>query len=176
MGILYLLEKNLKSYAERRVYVSKIYKDIDSKIRNKNKKPELKLKSNTNSYVNEERIKQLKNVKNKKFDLTRTLKLCDELNLAFLNNSFFSIVMIVRSILDHVPPIFEMKNFSEVANNYGTRSFKESISHLDKSCRKIADAYLHTQIRNKEVLPNSTQIDFSNDLDVLLEEIYRILK
>ena len=48
--------------------------------------------------------------------------------------------------------------------------------HLDSSSRKIADAFLHTQIRSKEVLPNSTQIDFSNDLDVLLSEIYRTLK
>jgi len=50
------------------------------------------------------------------------------------------------------------------------------MTHLDKSSRKIADAFLHTHIRNKEVLPNKTQVNFSRDLDVLLGEIVRILK
>ena len=47
--------------------------------------------------------------------------------------------------------------------------------HLDTSSRKIANAHLHTQIRKKEILPNQTQVDFSNDIDVLLSEIVRIL-
>jgi hypothetical protein len=50
------------------------------------------------------------------------------------------------------------------------------MEHLDKSLRKIADAHLHPQIRKKEILPNKTQVNFSNDLDVLLSEIVRILK
>lgn len=48
--------------------------------------------------------------------------------------------------------------------------------HLDKSLRKIADSFLHTQIRKKETIPNATQVDFRRDLDVLLGEIVRILK
>ena len=47
---------------------------------------------------------------------------------------------------------------------------------LSNSLRKIADNYLHTQIRKNEVLPNSTQIDYSNDVDLLLSEIIRLLK
>jgi hypothetical protein len=35
---------------------------------------------------------------------------------------------------------------------------------------------LHYQIRKSETLPNETQIGFSNDIDVLLSEIVRILK
>jgi hypothetical protein len=50
------------------------------------------------------------------------------------------------------------------------------MKNLNASSRKIADQYLHTHIRNKEVLPNEQQIDFLNDLDVLLSEIYRVLK
>jgi hypothetical protein len=66
--------------------------------------------------------------------------------------------------------------FAEVANNYsGSRSFKESMQHLDLSARKIGDAHLHTQIRTKEILPTATQVNFANDLDVLLAEIVRIL-
>jgi len=84
--------------------------------------------------------------------------------------------MLVRAIADHIPPIFEKSTFTEVANNHGSKSFKESMKNLDNSSRKISDSHLHTQIRKKEVLPNSNQVDFSNDLDVLLGEIYRVLK
>ncbi len=48
------------------------------------------------------------------------------------------------------------------------------MTNLENSSRKIADSYLHTRIRNKESLPNRTQVNFSNDMDVLLSEIIRI--
>jgi hypothetical protein len=85
--------------------------------------------------------------------------------------------MLVRAIIDHVPPIFGVKSFSEVASNYGgSRSFRESMQHLAVSARKIADGHLHVQIRASEVLPTWTQVDFSRDLDVLLGEVVRILR
>jgi hypothetical protein len=89
-----------------------------------------------------------------------------------------AVAMLVRAILDHVPPIFSCKNFAEVSNNYGggSKSFKQSMANLESSSRKIADSHLHTQIRSKEILPNKTQVNFSNDLDVLLAEIVRLLK
>jgi len=49
------------------------------------------------------------------------------------------------------------------------------MAHLENSARRIADAHLHTQIRARETLPTATQVNFSNDLDVLLAEIVRIL-
>ncbi len=133
------------------------------------------IKSRGHYYVNPERIKELESVKSTRFDFIKLRQLCTELNLAFGNKSFFSVAMIVRSILDHVPPIFSCRSFSEISNNYnGSKSFKESTVQLNNSSRKIADAFLHVQIRKKESLPNSTQVDFSNDLDVLLAEIIRI--
>jgi len=80
-------------------------------------------------------------------------------------------------MLDHIPPIFQYNKFSEVANNYGKggKSFKESMERLENSSRKIADGYLHSQIRSKEILPNDTQVNYSNDIDLLLSEIIRLL-
>jgi len=136
------------------------------------------LKTHSLSYVDSSRLTEIKTLKCKKFDLSRLVKLCEELNIAFENNCHFSVAMLVRSILDHVPPIFGFNSFAEVTNNYRSikSSFKKQMQHLEASSRNIADSYLHTQIRNKESLPNSTQVDFSNDLDVLLEEIHRLLK
>jgi hypothetical protein len=134
-------------------------------------------KSSSSEYVNKSRIEELSKQNSSNFDLCRLLQICRELNLANQTKQFLTIALLTRALLDHVPPIFNCKNFDEIANNYsGTKSFKESMQHLQNSSRKIADSYLHTQIRNKEVLPNFTQVDFTNDLDVLLGEIVRILK
>jgi hypothetical protein len=81
----------------------------------------------------------------------------------------------VRAVTDHVPPIFGAPTFAEVANNIGGKSIKASLHRLETSSRHIADSVLHQQIRKREVVPNRTQVNFSNDLDVLLGEIIRRL-
>jgi hypothetical protein len=130
------------------------------------------------TYVNPERINELQSVVKAEFDLTKLIQLCKELNICSSNEAYFATLMLVRSILDHVPPIFSCKSFSEVANNYpgGTKSFKEVMQRLESTSRKIADSFLHSQVRKSETLPNSTQVKFDSEIDFLLGEIYRLLK
>jgi hypothetical protein len=58
--------------------------------------------------------------------------------------------MLIHGLLDHVPPMFGFKTFSEVANNYagGGRSFKETMHHLENTSRKVGDAYTNPQKRD----------------------------
>ncbi|MDO8686590.1 MAG: hypothetical protein Q7K11_00065 [Candidatus Berkelbacteria bacterium] len=137
------------------------------------KEGQLKLVAVDGDYLDKKRFQALKK-KSGKFDFSRLLQMLTELDRAFSLENYISVILLVRAILDHVPPIFSLNTFAEVTNNYGTRSFKDSMSHLENSSRKIADSYLHTKIRSKESLPNKTQVNFSNDLDVLLAEIIRI--
>jgi hypothetical protein len=125
------------------------------------------------SYIDKKRFRALKE-KGRKFDFSRLLQMLTEIDHAFFVENYISVILLTRAILDHVPPIFNLNKFTEVVNNYGTKSFKDSMSHLENSSRKIADSYLHTKIRRKESLPNRTQVNFSNDVDVLLAEIVRI--
>lgn len=135
------------------------------------------IKSGKNEYIDTTRINELKGLPTDKFDFIKLIKLCEELNSNYSNSNYLTVAMLCRTIIDHVPPIFGMSSFSEVANNYvSTKSFKDSMLNLSNSARKIGDSYLHTQIRKKEVLPSKTQVDFSNDLDILLSEIVRIMK
>ena len=128
-------------------------------------------------FVDRNRISELKSINIDSYDLSKLVQLCNEIDFCFRNECFLAVAALIRAILDHVPPIFGFKKFSEVANNYGgPKSFKESMKHLENSARKIGDAHLHTQIRKKEILPTATQVNFANDLDVLLAEIVRILK
>ena len=137
------------------------------------KEKQLKLVAVGGDYIDKKRFQSLKK-KSREFDFSRLLQMLKELDHAFSIENYISVILLVRAILDHVPPIFDLNTFSEVANNYGTKSFKDSMLHLENSSRKIADSYLHTRIRKKESLPSKTQVNFSNDLDVLLAEIVRI--
>lgn len=139
---------------------------------------EIKLQTTSRAYVDPERIEQLKILEQKKFDLTRLIRLCEEVNICFAGECYIALIMLVRAILDHVPPIFQKSTFAELANNYGDggKSFKEAMLNLENSSRKIADHYLHSQIRSVEAVPNATQTDFSNNIDLLLSEIVRYLK
>jgi hypothetical protein len=138
---------------------------------------EIKLQTVSRAYVDPDRINELKGLTNANFDLGKLIRLCEELNVCFAGECYLAMIVLTRAILDHVPPIFGCRSFGELANNYaGAKSFKEAMQHLDNSSRKIADHYLHGQIRQSESLPNVTQIDFSNDIDFLLAEVARVIK
>jgi hypothetical protein len=80
--------------------------------------------------------------------------------------------MLTRALLDHVPPIFGVTAFNQLANySGGTRSFKQTMLHLDTVAKKIADGILHNQIRKREPLPMVQQVNSSAAIDLLLEEI-----
>jgi len=139
---------------------------------------EVQLITKARAFVDPDRIEELKRLRSTDFDFTRLIRLCEELNLCYAAECYLATSMVTRSILDHVSPLFNVKSFTEVANNYsgGTRSFKDSMRKLEESSRKISDMNLHTQIRKSEILPNARQVDFSQDLDVLLSEIVRAHK
>lgn len=131
-------------------------------------------------YVSQTRIEELKSIESNKFHLIKLIQLCKELNDAYRLRNYYTVGMLVRTLINHVPPIFSQTNFDSVVNQYksngNTKSFKESMEHLEKSSRKIADSYVHSIVRNQEILPTETQIDFRQGLDVLLGEIVRVLK
>lgn len=132
---------------------------------------------NASAFVHPTRLRELGQIKSHTFDLSRLRRLCEELNITWPNGAHHATAMLIRAILDHVPPIFTVSSFTELASNYaGSKSFKEAMAGLEVGARKIADAHLHTRIRKSETLPTSTQVNFSQQLDVLLAEIVRILK
>lgn len=129
-------------------------------------------------FIDQERLNALRNIhqNTSTFDLSRLIRLCEELDSASRTDSFMAIAALTRAVLDHVPPIFGARSFREVIGSYGSRSFKETMEYLDNTARKIADTYLHTPIRSREALPNRTQVHFSPSLDVLLGEVIRVLR
>ena len=127
--------------------------------------------------INEARLSEIRALRVVGYDLTRLVKLCEELNACYQVDAYHAVIMLTRAILDHVPPLLECKNFEEVANNYsGAKSFRQAMGHLQGAARRIADLHLHVPVRAVESLPNATQVNFSQDLDFLLAEIVRHCK
>jgi hypothetical protein len=138
---------------------------------------EIKLNAVARAYVDPDRINELKALSPPIYDLARLVRLCEELNVCFAAECYLAMIVLTRAIIDHVPPIFGQRTFADVANNWaGGKSLKESFLHLDGSSRKIADHYLHAQVRKSEPLPNAVQVNFSNALDLLLAEVVAKLK
>lgn len=137
----------------------------------------LKIGTSSGDYINNDRLAELKGVSSSQFDLAKLVRICEELNNSLKTESLIAVGLLVRALIDHVPPLFGCRTFKEVCGNYnGGKSFKKSVENLERSSRNIADRLIHGVIRKKESLPTITQVDFSNDIDVLLEEIVRILK
>jgi len=131
----------------------------------------------SDDFIDSQRVKDLKGVTLKKYDLSRLIKMCQEINDNFSRKNYISVIILVRTIMNHVAPIFGLNSFSEIANNYKCeKSLKSSLLNLENSSRTIADGYLHIPARNKESLPTSTQVNFSQDMDLLLGEVVRLLK
>ncbi len=133
--------------------------------------------SKTHPYVAEERIAELADIENAAFDTSKLIRLLRELNVAYNNDAHFTTGILLRTVIDHIPPIFGFPTFPEVANNYkGTKSFKAAMKRLNDSLRNLADSYLHVQIRKVESLPTSVQVDFRPEFDALLSEVSRVLQ
>ncbi len=131
--------------------------------------------ASTEVFVDPVRIDELSSVPADKFDVSRLVRLCEELNLCFSHHCLCAVAFITRAILDHIPPIFGLKTFKEVASNYsGGRSFREVASHLENVSRKVSDALLHMPMRDSETLPTLTQVDVRQQLDTILGEVIRI--
>lgn len=128
-------------------------------------------------YVDPERIAELQRIQGQTWDYSKLIQLCGELNIASEHECHYAMAMLVRAITDHVPPLFKVGSFKQVVANYnGSRSFKDAMAHLDTGLRKIADGILHEQIRRREAMPNATQVNFSQTLDLLLAEVIRTVE
>ena len=119
---------------EQQMVNAKIIFDRLNKLKeqgdNKNKHPKA-----PKNFISENRISSLRKIKNQNFDLKKLIKLCEELNQNYKSENYLTISILARAIKDHVPPIFEFKTFSKVANNFSfsSRSTKKSILNLQNS-------------------------------------------
>lgn len=134
------------------------------------------LRSNGSTYIAMSRIEALEGMQGSRFDLSRVLQICRELNSAHRAGNVISIAALIRAFLDHIPPVFGCEKFVEVANNTAGRSLKPILLKLQESSRNISDRQLHEVIKRHVDVPTLQQVDFSPEFDALLGELIGRLK
>lgn len=154
------------------------FDETNTYLKNPNaEQPKKPFKNNSITYIEQSRIDELLSIKSKKYDLSKLISLCNELNQCSTIGSIIAVAGLQRTIINHIPPIFGFNDFGQVLAQYKTgKSVKKNMERLLNSMKNISDNHLHSPITNADSLPNMTQVDFSNDLDVLLAEVCKILK
>jgi hypothetical protein len=125
----------------------------------------------TENYIDEGIIRAIRNKNDTSiYKLDRLAMICDEINSSFQHENYFAVVILIRAIIDMIPPLFEKSNFAQVASNVSmSRSHKDQLEILDKSLRKYADGCVHIQLNKTHPYPNKSNTNFRAELSVLLE-------
>lgn len=119
-------------------------------------------------YVNTAKIAEISQLEGS-FDTCRLVKLCEELNIAHQNECYYSTLMLLRAIKDHVPKVFGHENFEQVAAN-AKRTNKDIYLRLQNQLKDVADIALHRPIRQHDSLLTASSVQFQSDIEHLLSE------
>jgi hypothetical protein len=127
--------------------------------------------ANNAAFLNAEVLVKLKSVKSLQLDVSKLTKMCEELNDAYARGNFISSALLLRAILNHVPPVFGETKFSEVVAQSG-RSVKAILARLNDEARPIADLHTHFLMRSTEHLPTKNQIEpYKAGFEILMQEV-----
>ena len=149
------------------------------KVAAQSKSPEQKTRDGDGgrtAYIDKNTLLRLSRIESDNFDLSRLISLCNELDDNYSLGNYHSCAMLLRAILDHIPPIFGKTSFADVCAQHGGKSFKDITRPLNETAKKISDDYLHTQISKKVLAVTKTQVSFQANLDMLLNEAAAILE
>lgn len=114
------IQRAFKSYADRSRYIEAQLLPIERQFRGERKRapgdrpvevrieysPVRPVLAAGLSFVSESRLAELRKLQNSSFDFRRSIRLCEELNVAFREGCYHATAMLVRGVLDHVPPVF----------------------------------------------------------------------
>lgn len=116
-------------------------------------------------------IDQLSQAKIPSFDLVFIVHLCREINSCFAHGNVIATALLMRAVLNYVPPLFGHETFSQVAANVG-RSLKDNFNHLENGLRKVADYHTHRRIDAADSYPSAAQVEpFKPQFEMLLRQV-----
>ena len=125
------------------------------------------------AYVKQEIIESFVN-KQDTFNYKKLIRLLGELNYNFAAGYPYSSSMLIRGILDHIPPIFGHKSFEEVVNNYSWSKTDKKYMKSLLDFKKNGDDTLHRQISIDADLMEMGDIPPSNRINRLLQECLKV--
>lgn len=128
------------------------------------------------SFIEKATINELKNIQDSEYDIRKIVQYCEEINSSYCRGNLMSVMLLLRALLNHIPPIFGKHTFKEVVA-HSRKSVKEILQPLEEIARDIADHHTHSTIRHNEPLPTTAQVDpFRPNVEFLIHEIAIELK
>ena len=129
------------------------------------------LEPSNNKLIHHSLIEKIQNLENKNYDFTVLSEICREINSSFMHGNLIATALLLRTLLNYIPPIFGHKTFAQVAANIG-KSLKDSFEHLEEGLRKVADYHTHRTIGEKDIYPTNSQIEpFKPQIELLLQQV-----
>lgn len=123
------------------------------------------------AFLDQEIILKLKSIRPPPYDLTKLVRFCEELNDAYRRGNYLSCTLLIRAVINHVPPIFGVQNFNHVVSSSG-KSIKAVLGRLEDEARPIADLHTHMLIGPKESIPTKHQVEpYKAAFEILIQEI-----
>jgi hypothetical protein len=123
------------------------------------------------AFVAPELLAELRAFRPAKFDFKKLIAFCEELNDAYRRGAYLSTALLIRAVMNHVPPVFGHTTFAAVVAQAG-RSIKPMLERLESEARPIADLHTHILIREHESLPTKNQVEpFKGAFELLLHEV-----
>lgn len=121
--------------------------------------------------VNPDIVATLEQTASTRFDTNFLARLCQEINSSYAHGNVIATALLMRSLLNYVPPIFGHTSFSQVTAQSG-RSLKGSFEHLENGLRKIADFQTHRTGGPFTPYPSVAQVEpFKPQFELLMQEI-----
>jgi hypothetical protein len=123
------------------------------------------------NIIDQSVIGKLAAVPSSKFDTTFLVQMCKEINSCYAHRNIIATALIMRAVLNYIPPVFEQKTFEQVTA-HSNRSVKQAFTHLQDGLRKIADFHTHRVITKRDVYPSSAQVEpYKPQFEILLHEV-----
>jgi hypothetical protein len=128
------------------------------------------VKSNT-AFLEPSVLAALRQIDSMRYDCAKLVRFCEELNDAYGRGNYLSCVLLIRAVMNHVPPVFGCRTFAELTAQSG-RSLKAIFERLEDNARPIADLHTHALIRAKESLPTKHQVEpYKASFELLIQEV-----
>lgn len=123
------------------------------------------------SFIAPEVMTRLREATPTTFDFRKLIGFCEELEDAYRRGNLLSAALLIRAVMNHVPPVFGQQTFAQVVAN-ASRSMKPMLERLEKEARLVADLHTHQLIRARESLPSRNQVEpYKGPFELLLQEV-----
>lgn len=123
------------------------------------------------SFIAPEVLARLRSIKPTRLDFRKLIGFCEEIDDAYRRGNHLSTILLIRAVMNHVPPVFGQTTFAAVVAQAG-RSVKPMLERLEGEARPIADLHTHHLMRARESVPSRNQIEpYKGSFELLLQEV-----